>query len=250
MVACASIHGIDIFAPRGTPVLAAARGYVTRVNETPRGGRVVWVRDETRSLSLYYAHLDKQLVENGSFVEIGDTLGLVGNTGNARTTPPHLHFGVYRRGEGPLDPRPWVALGNTTPARVSADTSMLGSWARTARATSLRAAPNGAVLRSVEAETMLQLLSARTEWYRVRLPDGSGGHVRAADIASAATPLRTFSIEGETILASEPRGVRRGNRHGERGYNSGFRPVQWSAVRPGRFDHGLDPPVILQCRGH
>ena len=44
-------HGIDIFAPRGTPVLAAARGYVTRVNETPRGGRVVWVRDETRSLS-------------------------------------------------------------------------------------------------------------------------------------------------------------------------------------------------------
>jgi murein DD-endopeptidase MepM/ murein hydrolase activator NlpD len=198
-------HGIDIFAPRGTAVLAAARGIVTRVNETPRGGRVVWVRDEERSLSLYYAHLDRQLVESGALVEIGDTLGLVGNTGNARTTPPHLHFGVYRRGEGPLDPRPWVALGNTTPAPVRADTSKLGSWSRAARVTALRAAPDGAVVRSLAAETMLQVLSARTAWYHVRLPDGSVGHVRAADVASAAIPLHTFSMEGETVLSSEPR---------------------------------------------
>ena len=155
--------------------------------------------------ALYYAHLDKQLVENGSFVEIGDTLGLVGNTGNARTTPPHLHFGVYRRGEGPLDPRPWVALGNTTPARVSADTSVLGHWARAARVTALRAAPNGPVLRSLESETISSTAQCAAEWYRVRLPDGAIGHVRAADIASAATPLRTFSMEGGTILSSEPR---------------------------------------------
>ena len=198
-------HGIDIFAPRGTPVLAAARGMVTRVNETPRGGRVVWVRDEMRSLSLYYAHLDRQLVENGMLVEIGDTLGLVGNTGNARTTPPHLHFGVYRRGEGPLDPRPWVALGNTTPAPVRADTSVLGNRSRTTRSTALRAAPNGAVLRELEAETVLQPVSARIDWYRVQLPDRSSGYVRAADIARAATPLRTSTLQGETILSSDPR---------------------------------------------
>ena len=81
----------------------------------------------------------------------------------------------------------------------------MGHWSRATRVTALRAAPNGPVLRSLEAETILQPLSARAEWYRVRLPDGSVGHVRAADIASAATPLRTFSMEGEAILSSEPR---------------------------------------------
>lgn len=110
-------HGIDIFAPRGTPALAAAEGYVTRVRETARGGRVVWVRDERRGLSLYYAHLDRQLVQAGDRVEIGDTIGLIGNTGNARSTPPHLHFGVYQN--GPLDPRPWVARIAERPVRTT-----------------------------------------------------------------------------------------------------------------------------------
>src|SRR5690606_36294345 len=55
-------HGIDIFVPRGTPVLAGATGVVSRVRETPRGGRVVWLRDEGRGQSLCYAHLDSQLV--------------------------------------------------------------------------------------------------------------------------------------------------------------------------------------------
>src|SRR5690606_6321435 len=91
-----SHHGVDIFAPRGTPVLAAAEGTVSRVRETPRGGKVVWLRDEARGQNLYYAHLDSQLVAGGERVRVGDTLGLVGNTGNARTTPPHLHFGIYR----------------------------------------------------------------------------------------------------------------------------------------------------------
>lgn len=101
-------HGIDIFAPRGTPVIAASAGYVSRVRDTPRGGKVIWMRDETRGLSLYYAHLDSQLVLSGAHVAVGDTLGLIGNTGNARTTPPHLHFGIYSRGEGPIDPVPFV----------------------------------------------------------------------------------------------------------------------------------------------
>src|SRR5690606_1260154 len=65
-------HGIDIFAPRGTPVVAAAAGTVTRVAETPIGGKVVWLRDELRGQSLYYAHLDRQVVEPGMRVGIGD----------------------------------------------------------------------------------------------------------------------------------------------------------------------------------
>ena len=97
-------HGVDIFASRGTPALAAAEGWITRVSTTPRGGRVVWLRDASRVQNLYYAHLDSQTVIPGARVRVGDTLGLVGNTGNARTTPPHLHFGIYRRGEGPIEP--------------------------------------------------------------------------------------------------------------------------------------------------
>ena len=98
-----SHHGIDIFARRGTPALASADAYVARVDSSGLGGLVVWLRDG-RGHALYYAHLDRQLVREGERVSPGDTVGLVGRTGNARTTPAHLHFGVYRRGEGPVDP--------------------------------------------------------------------------------------------------------------------------------------------------
>lgn len=108
-------HGIDIFAPRNTPVLAAADGTVSRVGTSPRGGNIVWVWDAKRGQSHYYAHLETQAVSAGERVAAGDVIGYVGNSGNARTTPPHLHFGIYRRGEGPLDPLPFVD-GATGPA--------------------------------------------------------------------------------------------------------------------------------------
>ena len=104
-------HGIDIFAPRNTPVLAAAEGFVTSVGTNRLGGTVVWIFDPSRGQSHYYAHLEKQAVSAGVRVQTGDVIGYVGNTGNARTTPPHLHFGIYSRGEGPLDPLPFVATG-------------------------------------------------------------------------------------------------------------------------------------------
>jgi hypothetical protein len=102
-------HGIDIFAPRHTPVLAVADGFVTSVATTPRGGHVVWIWHPERRQSHYYAHLQKQAVTTGTRVKAGDIVGYVGNTGNARTTPPHLHFGIYSRGDGPINPLPWVA---------------------------------------------------------------------------------------------------------------------------------------------
>ncbi|HEX8298291.1 MAG TPA: M23 family metallopeptidase [Rubricoccaceae bacterium] len=100
-------EGVDIFADRGTPAVAAAAGRITRVEETPRGGRVVWLSPDRRPVSLYYAHLDAQQVSAGERVDAGDTLGLVGTTGNAAGTPPHLHFGIYGRG-GAVDPGPFV----------------------------------------------------------------------------------------------------------------------------------------------
>ena len=101
-------HGIDIFAPRDTPVVAAAPGFVTWVGTNNLGGNVVWVWDATRGQNHYYAHLSRHAVTTGQQVSAGDVVGYVGNTGNARTTAPHLHFGIYSRGEGPIDPLPFV----------------------------------------------------------------------------------------------------------------------------------------------
>ncbi|MET0814855.1 MAG: M23 family metallopeptidase [Pseudoxanthomonas sp.] len=98
--------GVDIFAPRGTPVLSATKGVVVSVREDGLGGRQVWVMGPGRERH-YYAHLDdwQDGLETGSLVAPGDPLGTVGTTGNARGTPPHLHYGVYGK-DGAYDPLP------------------------------------------------------------------------------------------------------------------------------------------------
>jgi murein DD-endopeptidase MepM/ murein hydrolase activator NlpD len=101
-------QGIDIFAPRGTPVVAATHGWITRQTSNRLGGNVVWLWAPAQHVSLYYAHLDRQAVTPGQHVNAGDVVGYVGNTGNARTTAPHLHFGVYAAMAGAVDPFPYV----------------------------------------------------------------------------------------------------------------------------------------------
>jgi peptidoglycan LD-endopeptidase LytH len=122
-------EGIDIFASRGTPVIASADGVVTRVNESNLGGKVVWMRASDQNLSLYYAHLDQQLVTPGATVKKGDTLGLMGNTGNAVTTSPHLHFGIYTMG-GAVDPLPFVNPVVKNPPGVNVAGSRLNTLQR------------------------------------------------------------------------------------------------------------------------
>ncbi len=195
-------HGVDIFAPRGTPVVAAAAGTVYRVNETPRGGRVVWLRDERRGYRFYYAHLDRQLVENGASVQPGDTLGLVGNTGNARTTPPHLHFGVYMRGEGPIDPMPFVRRIGTTPPALAVDTALIGGWTRTASDDiNVRVSPSAEAdpLAELPRHTALLVMAGTGSWYRVALPDGRVGFVAARLVEEAERPLRR-----EVLASAQP----------------------------------------------
>ena len=102
-------QGIDIFAPRGTPAVAAADGWISSTSPNALGGNVVWLWDPARGHTLYYAHLDRHAVSPGQRVRKGDVVGFVGNTGNARTTAPHLHFGIYRRGQGAIDPLYYVA---------------------------------------------------------------------------------------------------------------------------------------------
>jgi len=189
-------HGVDIFAPRGTPVLAATAGTVRRVRVTNRGGKVVWVRDPVHDASIYYAHLDSQYVRDGQWVERGDTVGFVGNTGNARTTPPHLHFGLYRR--GPIDPFPFITQPVGSLPEVTADVTLLGERVVPANdGIRLRAAParRGSILQELNRTTALRVTGAAGEWFRVRLPDGTNGYV-AARLMEAAGDNAELAADG------------------------------------------------------
>jgi hypothetical protein len=201
-----SHQGIDVFAPRGTPVLAGADG-VAWAGENRLGGTVVFLRDPSRGQSLYYAHLDRHAVATGQRVRVGDTVGFVGNTGNARTTAPHLHFGVYRRGEGAIDPFPFV---DTRVARAGApgrDTLLVGRLARTVPGeATLRAGPGGTAprVRAVPRQTVVTVDGAAGGWLRVRLPDGAAGYLPAGSVERADRPLRTERVAAAAAVRARP----------------------------------------------
>ncbi|RYY89677.1 MAG: M23 family metallopeptidase [Chitinophagaceae bacterium] len=108
--------GIDIHARKGTPVVALADGIITERDHTPIGGKTLWLRPSGSSWTAYYAHLDKQYVREGQRVRKGQVIGTVGNTGNARTTPAHLHFGVKRASKW-VNPLPFVKGAPKTSAK-------------------------------------------------------------------------------------------------------------------------------------
>lgn len=89
-------EGQDIFAPKGTPIFSATQGIVLRKGNGELGGLYVMVMG-AGGRRYYYAHLNAYApgLEEGQIIDTQTLLGYVGNTGNARTTPPHLHFGVY-----------------------------------------------------------------------------------------------------------------------------------------------------------
>jgi murein DD-endopeptidase MepM/ murein hydrolase activator NlpD len=97
-------RGVDMFAARGTPVVAAGEGIV-RVGRNGLGGLTVDLYDVAGN-RYYYAHLDSVQVGDGQSVEAGQVLGGAGTSGNAVGTPPHLHWQVHPGGGGPVDPFP------------------------------------------------------------------------------------------------------------------------------------------------
>jgi murein DD-endopeptidase MepM/ murein hydrolase activator NlpD len=99
-------QGIDIFAKHGTAVRSTTDGLVVRVGQSRLGGNVVWIMGPGRHTH-YYAHLSHfGAFELGDRVTAGDIIGYVGDTGNARGTPPHLHYGVYELGGTAINPFP------------------------------------------------------------------------------------------------------------------------------------------------
>lgn len=104
-------EGIDIFAPRGTPVGSATRGVIVRKGWNSLGGWSVNVLGPGGQHH-YYAHLSHfASPEVGDWVDVGEILGFVGDSGNAQGTPPHLHYGLYSwRGEA-MNPYPFLVRG-------------------------------------------------------------------------------------------------------------------------------------------
>ena len=104
-------EGIDIMAPRGTKVLSATEGLIADLRNNNLGGKVVWIMGPGGSWH-YYAHLDghKRGLNVGDYVKKGQLIGYVGNTGNARHTAPHLHYGIYLEGKGRGVVNPYLYL--------------------------------------------------------------------------------------------------------------------------------------------
>ena len=108
-------HGQDIFAPLGTPLLAVADGTIFSVGWNDLGGYRLWLRDRQGN-QFYYAHLSafSPLAVDGNEVKAGAVVGFVGNTGDAQTTPYHLHFEIHPVGllplgyDGVVNPMPYL----------------------------------------------------------------------------------------------------------------------------------------------
>jgi murein DD-endopeptidase MepM/ murein hydrolase activator NlpD len=108
--------GVDLIAPPGTQVVAAAGGVVSTVAYVAEYGNMVEI-DHDNGLTSRYAHLSKSLVKVGEVVMKGQTVALVGATG--RVTGPHLHFEVREKGI-PLNPNKFLSLGTKNDAVINA----------------------------------------------------------------------------------------------------------------------------------
>jgi murein DD-endopeptidase MepM/ murein hydrolase activator NlpD len=157
-------HGDDIFAPLGAPVLAVAKGVVFSVGWNTLGGNRLWLSDRQGN-QFYYAHLSaySPLAVNGARVNAGDVLGFVGNTGDAITTPYHLHFEIHpvsllgKGYDGVIDPtsylESWERLRNLSFSGGVSETTV----ASTGKAESTAPEPGAVLLNVADISTVAGL---------------------------------------------------------------------------------------------
>jgi murein DD-endopeptidase MepM/ murein hydrolase activator NlpD len=100
--------GIDLAAPLGTPIVAAADGVVLRAGPASGYGNAVYIQDADGNVEIY-GHMRYMYVEAGDVVSAGDTIAKVGSEG--QSTGPHLHFEIHKGGMNgkPTDPQDWLA---------------------------------------------------------------------------------------------------------------------------------------------
>lgn len=115
-----SHEGIDLFAPRNTPVRSTTEGVIEFKGMRGLGGRVVTVTGPG-GYRHYYAHLEgwaDQAV--GDWVEAGEVIGYVGNSGNASGTSTHLHYGIYAPSGGAINPYPLLKVEGAPVTKTTA----------------------------------------------------------------------------------------------------------------------------------
>jgi murein DD-endopeptidase MepM/ murein hydrolase activator NlpD len=170
-----SHEGVDIFADRGTSVIAISDGIIDSAGERGLGGKQVWLRDGLFGKRIYYAHLDKIAVSEGEKVKIGDTLGFVGNTGNAKDLPPHLHFGIYKA-KGAVNPLPFI---KKTEIQTSEMPSSITKAITLKNNADVRKGP-AAVFKqfgSLKKNDTLIVLGKNQKWFHIQTADSLKGYV-------------------------------------------------------------------------
>ncbi len=102
-------QGVDVFGPTGTPLLAVTDGTLSKVGVNRLGGNRLWLTDEDGN-EFYYAHMSAYAPSavNGARVQAGEVIGFLGNSGEAITTPPHLHFQIHPGGGDSINPYPFL----------------------------------------------------------------------------------------------------------------------------------------------
>lgn len=174
-------QGTDIFAARGTPVIASDDGVVSQLTADAGAGGISLRLTISGGSFFYYAHLERlsPTVREGKQVRRGDVVGFVGATGDARGGPPHLHYQIHPGGRSPVNPIPYLD-------RWLADAAVT--------AASVARAP----------EDVAQALAARKSG-GVAIPSGAAG--RASGMSAGSTALELGGIRPISSHAAGPFGV-------------------------------------------
>jgi hypothetical protein len=184
-------HGVDIFAPLGSPTVAVADGVLFSVGRNDIGGQRLWLRDRAGNY-FYFAHLSafSDAAAEGARVRAGTVIGYVGNTGDAEGTPYHLHFEIHPVSllslgyDGAVDPFPYVSAW-----RRLDEAGAAGARARPAP-------PAGAILLGfTDISSAGGLSSASVDEMVAERPVRTEIPVAAAPAADAERPAQAAPVE-------------------------------------------------------
>lgn len=193
-------EGTDIFAPTGTPVRSPVDG-VLRHASGGAGGTAAYVRT-VEGHEVYFAHLvSYSELRPGAQVKVGDVLGYVGDTGNARGGAPHLHFEIHPKGRGPVNPKPY--LDQWIAAALEAAPALVSGYLSAASSAPTPSVP--AVLPT--AVQKIEPPRAQLAWASSANP--TGGALRLAEVEAAVASLkvdwrkRALDAEAERVARAE-----------------------------------------------